>query len=190
MPVEDGPCRRTSVLVLALAALGAGVIHLVHAPAHTTEWLPLGLGFYAAGLLQIAWAAALVLHPSRAVLRLGAIGSAGFAGFWLLTRTTGMPLGPEAFRPEAVGRADALCTALELLVVLAPVLWRVRRRAVVAVTAGLVLSATGVALAAPVHQHHHVCDSAPQLTGVLDARGVDTGVTAYFRCRLEHEHHH
>jgi hypothetical protein len=62
-----------------------------------------------------------------------------------------------------------------------------RLAAVFSISAVFVTSATGVALAAPTH-HHHGCDAAPALTGVLDSRGVDTGVTAYFRCRLLHSH--
>jgi hypothetical protein len=62
-----------------------------------------------------------------------------------------------------------------------------RLAAVLSLSAVLVTSATGVALAAPVN-HHRACDVAPKLSGVLNSRGVDTGVTAYFRCRLLHSH--
>jgi hypothetical protein len=194
MPLDSGAVRRTALLVLALAAAGAGVIHLVHAPSHVTEWAPLGIGFFVAGVLQIVWAGAVVVLDSRRLLLAGAAGSALFVAFYLLTRTVGMPVGPEAFQPEGYGRADVLCTALEVPVALGalrmaihrPVARMTRRLAAVfSLSAVLVASATGVALAAPVH-HHGGCDTAPVLSGVLDARGVDTGVTAYFRCRLLH----
>ncbi|MCU1587952.1 MAG: hypothetical protein JWN31_1445 [Frankiales bacterium] len=198
MPTESGAARRTAVLLLALAALGAGVIHLVHAPPHVLQWLPLGLSFYASGVLQVAWAGAVVVSDSRKLLYVGAGFSAVFVGFYVLTRTLGMPLGPEAFQPESFGRADVLCTALELPVALGGLLLAQRRSglrmtrrlaAVFTLSAVFVSSATGVALAAPLH-HHRTCDVAPVLTGKLDARGVDTGVTAYFRCQLLHSHDH
>jgi hypothetical protein len=181
------------VIVLALAAAGAGVIHLVHAPGHLAEWAPLGIGFYVAGVLQLAWCGAVLVRPSRRVLLAGAVGSAVFVAFYLLTRTVGLPVGPSRLTAEPFGRADVVCTALEVAVIAAAWLPRLRKTrrwaVVVAIASVLVPSATGVALAAPLH-HHRVCDKAPVLTGTLDGRGVDTGVTAYFRCLLEHSHDH
>ena len=200
MPIDSLAVRRTAVLLLSLAAAGAGVIHLVHAPAHVTQWAPLGIGFFVSGVLQVGWAGAVLVSDSRRLLLAGAAGSAVFVGFYLLTRTVGIPLGPEAFQPEAFGRADVLCTALEVPVAVGAFRLATRRptarmtrrlAAVFSLSAVLVASATGAALATPAH-HHGGCSSAPQLTGVLDSRGVDTGVTDYFRCRLLHSHdgHH
>jgi hypothetical protein len=197
VPVDPGAARRTAVVLLSLATLGAGAIHLLHAPSHVSEWAPLGIGFYAAGVLQIGWAGAIVVFGSRRLLYGGALFSAVFVGFYLLTRTLGMPVGPDAFQPEAFGRADVLCTALEAPVAVGALLLaqhrqglRMTRRlvAVFSLSAVFVTSATGVALAAPPHHHYGGCEAAPVLTGVLDARGVDTGVTTYFRCKLLHSH--
>lgn len=180
-----------------MATTGAGAIHLVHAASHLSQWAPLGIGFYAAGVLQIAWAGAILVSGSRRLLYAGALLSALFVGFYLLTRTLGMPVGPEAFEPEAFGRADVLCAALEAPVALGALLLAQRRKglrmtrrlaAVFSLSAVFVTSATGAALAAPAHHHYDGCDAAPVLTGVLDDRGVDTGVTTYFRCRLLHSH--
>jgi hypothetical protein len=72
-----------------------------------------------------------------------------------------------------------------------------RRAAVVAAGVVLVGSASTTALAAGgghEHEHggesEHSCPSAPVRTGIANDRGVDTGVTAYFACLLEHEHDH
>jgi hypothetical protein len=121
-------------------------------------------------------------------------------------------VGPGDFSPEPVGVPDVLCCALELGTAVAALLLtrragrpageRGRRvQAVLALSLGLLLvgGTTSVALASPAAQEHGAahasghaghgpCPTAPVLTRVLDARGVDTGVTAFFTCQLLHEH--
>lgn len=184
---------------------GAGVIHLALGPEHMREWVVLGSGFLASGVLQLTWGAALVRSESRRVLALGALGSALFVGIWVVSRTSGMPFGPEALQPEAVGVADLLCVVLESLVVFGAVVL-LRRPAAGHAPAGRVtllgvLSAvflsvfatTGIALAAPAHEHGSrgsaPCPSSPVATGVdANHNKADDGVEAYFGCVLRHEH--
>jgi hypothetical protein len=195
--------QRTAVrLVLAAASLGAGAIHLAFAGAHYEEWRPLGVAFVAAGAFQVLWAAYVVTHDSRSALRVGGLLSLLFVGTYLISRTTGLPLGPEAFTAETVGEIDQLCCALELPVAFGALLLSRRPRAlsaplgrgrVLAVATALLLcgSVSGTALASPAHEHGSAgtqCPSAPVLTGEVVSRGVDRGVTAYFSCRLLHEH--
>jgi hypothetical protein len=130
--------------------------------------------------------------------------SLAFVGVYLMSRTVGLPLGPEAFEPEPFGLSDLLCCALELPVGVAAIALArrpaaLRRRvgvrwaAVLAASFVLVGSASTTALAASgshEHEHAHSCPGAPVRTGIADDRGVDTGVTAYFTCLLEHEHDH
>jgi hypothetical protein len=198
--------RYAARLILAAAAIGAGAIHLAFAPEHLREYLPFGAGFLAAGLFQIGWGAALAVRESARLLLLGGLLSVGFIAVYLVTRTIGLPVGPDAFHPESIGAADVLCSALEIPVAFGALLLARRPRALrpalgrrlVGVLAGsllLVGSATAAALAAPPHQHGaeaSACPPTPVLTGVRDPRGVDTGVTAYFSCRLVHAHdgHH
>jgi hypothetical protein len=105
-------------VVLALASAGAGVIHLVVIPEHLEEFAPFGWGFLALGAFQLLWAGAIVLAPSRPVLFLGVIVSALTVGVWILSRTSGLPVGPEAGEPEPIGTLDALASALEGVIVL------------------------------------------------------------------------
>ena len=189
-------------LALAAAAIGAGVIHLSVASEHLAEYVPLGIGFVAAGVLQLGWGVAIALRDSRALLYGGAAGSLLFLAVYAMSRTVGLPLGPEAFEPEALGTADLLCCALEIPVALgayalarrpAALRGRLRAWSAVAGAAAFVLvgSATAYAATVPAHEHQHehaTCPAAPELTGVLDARGVDTGVTAFFTCQLQHAH--
>lgn len=199
---EPAGARVAARLVLAAAAAGAGVIHLTYAPEHVREYLPLGIGFLVAGVLQLLWAASLTVRESPRLLLWGGLFSFLFIGAYLMSRTTGLPLVPGAFHPESVGTADLICCALEVPVAFGALLLRRRPSALrgrmhlrlAAVTAGSVLLiglATTFALAASPHEHAP-CPSAPVLTGVHDDRGVDTGVTAFFTCQLLHEHdgHH
>ena len=198
--------RTAARFVLAAAAVGAGAIHLVFAPEHLAEYLPLGVGFVAAGVLQLLWAVGLVVRDSPRWLFAGGVLSLGFVGVYLLSRTVGLPVGPEAFEAEPFGLADLICCALEMPVGVAAILLArrpdaLRRRlglrwaAARAASFVLVGSASTTALAATGShehshgdEHEHSCPSAPVRTGVADSRGVDTGVTAYFRCLLEHQH--
>lgn len=186
-------------------SVGAGAIHLALGPEHLREWVVLGSGFLASGVLQLMWGAALVRSESRPVLALGALGSTLFVGVWVVSRTLGMPFGPAALRPEAVGVADALCVVLESLVALGAVVLLRRpsaglapagRITLVGVLSGVFLSVfatTGIALAAPAHDHRSggsaPCPSSPVATGVdANHNGADDGVEAYFGCQLRHEH--
>jgi hypothetical protein len=189
---------------LALASAGAGAIHLALGPEHMSEWAVLGTSFYVSGALQLLWAVRLVTSESRRLLAVGAFGSALFIGVWLVSRTTGLPIGPEAFAPEAVGRADLICIALEAAVTVGALTLlrrpaagrapagRLAVRGVLATVALAVLATTGVAVAAPGHEHGGAaCPTSPVASGVdANHNGADDGVEAYFACQLLHEHDH
>lgn len=198
-PVTRMSQRTAARLVLAAAALGAGAIHLASADHHLQEWRPLGVSFVLAGAFQVLWAVAVVVRDSRPLLRAGGLASLLFLATWLVSRTTGLPVGPDAFTPEAVGTSDLLCCALEVPVALGALLLARSPRALgsalgrrwslgLAGALLLVGSGSAAALASPEHHDHVACPPAPVFTGVVDDRGVDTGVTEYFRCRLLHSH--
>ena len=190
--------RDAARLGLALAAAGAGAIHLALGPEHLSEWALLGAGFYVSGTLQLLWAALLVRRER--LLTVGALASLLFVGVWLVSRTTGLPFGPERWQAEAVGRADLVCVGLEswvaagaLVLARRPGLGRSGRRrsagALVAAAALVVLASTGAAVASPAHEHQ--CPQAAVRSGVdADHDGADDGVQDYFRCQLLHEHDH
>jgi len=199
-PLPRITARLSARLALAGGALGAGLIHLTYAPEHLREWWPLGAGFVAAGVFQLVWAVFVATRDSSGSLRLGGLLSLAFAAVWAVSRTTGLPVGPDAFQAEPAGLADLICCALEVPVGVGALLLARRRAALrtpltarIAAVGVLVLltvgAATTTALAAPTHAHRDTtCPTQPQRTGVLDSRGVDTGVTSYFGCLLRHEH--
>jgi hypothetical protein len=50
-----------------------------------------------------------------AVSAVGALGNGAVAAVWIASRTTGLPIGPDAGEPEPLGVKDVLATADELV---------------------------------------------------------------------------
>ena len=107
---------------LAMASAAAGVIHLAAAPDHFGLSALHGWFFLLAGVFQLV-AAALLVRPDPAfaggralLLRVTAAGNLGLVGLWVMSRTTGVPVGPGAWTPEPAGLADVTCCILEVLV--------------------------------------------------------------------------
>ena len=109
---------------LGLLAAAAAVIHFGVVWEHLEEYAVFGAAFAVTGLCQLAWAALVILRPVRSVLVAGAVGSLAVAAAWLLSRTVGLPIGPDRWTGEPIGVADALATAFELLLALGAT-WRV-----------------------------------------------------------------
>lgn len=103
---------------LALLSTSAAAIHFAVVWEHLEEFALFGALFGATAVLQLAWAALVVLRPlSRRVLLAGVIGNIGLAATWLLSRSAGLPIGPEPWTPEPVGVADVFVTAVEVAIV-------------------------------------------------------------------------
>src|SRR5204862_5039349 len=112
--MRDIPMRVT----LGLASVGAGVIHFLVTPEHFEEYVPFGAFFVLLGAFQIVWAVALLWKPNAMVLLSGVAVSAAVIAVWVLSRTAGLPVGPEAGEPEAFGLPDTLASAFEAVIVL------------------------------------------------------------------------
>jgi hypothetical protein len=102
---------------LALLSVGAAVIHFAVIAEHLDEWWLTGTFFIVVALFQLAWAVAVLAWPSRLVYAVGAVVNALVVITWIVSRTTGVPVGPEAGEPEAVGFPDLLATGFEVLLV-------------------------------------------------------------------------
>jgi len=114
------------LVVAATASAGAAAIHFAVLSEHIDEYWLFGLFFFGSGVAQLVWATAVVLRPQRAVVAVGALGNAAIIVLWVVSRTAGLPLGPEAGSPEAVGIADVAATALEGMIILTTV-WYLAR---------------------------------------------------------------
>ena len=115
--------------ILALTSLSAGAIHAVVVPEHLREALPFGAFFAATALFQIGWAA--MLHDGRdrdrRFLTVGIVGNVGLIALWVVSRTVGVPVGPEPWMPEPKGVLDVSSTILELILVAVALLWPASR---------------------------------------------------------------
>jgi hypothetical protein len=108
--------------VVAFTLLGAAVIHAAQAPGHLAEWWAAGVAFVVLAVAQALLGAAAAAGVDRWVWPLAQAVSLAAIGLWALSRTVGLPVGPEAGLPEPVGRADLAAVALEAVTVLAATL--------------------------------------------------------------------
>lgn len=117
----------TGLLVAALS-IAAAVIHFAVVPEHLEEYVPFGLAFMGLGTFQLVTALAGFRSPSA--LRYAVIFvNAGAIATWLVSRSIGLPLGPEPWHPEAIAVPDLISSAFELVLIalLAPGLHKGRR---------------------------------------------------------------
>lgn len=146
------------VVAAALLSVGAAAIHATVAAPHFREWAPLGVLFVLAALAQAAWGALVLTAPSRRVLAAGTGLNLAILAAWVLSRTVGLPLGPDAWIPEPVAAPDAVASMFEAGIVAISV--AVLRRGApsrapalgttagfAAVAAAVVFAITGTALA-------------------------------------------
>jgi hypothetical protein len=118
MPVTGGFGRSDVARCWAgFASLGAGLVHLAVVREHLAEWWLLGAFFVAVGALQVGWAVLALGRDHAPAPRTIATLNAGVLVLWAVTRSVGLPVGPERWTAEAVGLADVVCAALEVVVV-------------------------------------------------------------------------
>ena len=72
--------------LLAALSLGAGVIHFAVSGEHYELSWAHGTFFAVAAWLQLSWAVAVVVKPTRWLLAAGALLSAGILGVWAVSR--------------------------------------------------------------------------------------------------------
>lgn len=130
-----------STVLPAAFSLAAAAIHFAFAGEHFDYRTSHGAFFLAVGTLQAAWAAAVLVKPTRLVALLGLF-QLGVVGVWAASRTVGVD-GVD----EGVALPDALASALAVgAVVLALVKPRIPRpaamAAVVLIAAGTLVSLT------------------------------------------------
>jgi hypothetical protein len=106
----------------------SAAIHLSVVAPHLDDSRLAAAFFVAIGLWQAAWAVRLVRDPSRTVLVTGIAGSSLILVVWALSRTTGLPVGPDPWTREAVGAADLVASGCEVSAILGSVLLLGRSR--------------------------------------------------------------
>lgn len=103
----------------------AGGIHAGAGPEHFSEWWAYALFFFGAAFAQVSYGLILLTQGIEAwggwsvvrhrVYLAGIVGNLAIVALWIVTRTVGVPVGPEAFEPEEVGIVDLSSKAVELL---------------------------------------------------------------------------
>jgi hypothetical protein len=126
------PPPTVPVLTLALLSAAAAAIHSAVSAEHFEEAFIYGAFFLAASTAQAGWAVVIACRPNRTLLLVGAVGNAAIIVLWTLTRTVGLPVGPQPWQPEAIGTLDLISTLLEVGVVLCAATLLARRSALAA----------------------------------------------------------
>ena len=172
-------------ILLVATQFGAAAVHAAVVREHLDHWPTAGLFFVLLAVAGFAVGTALLRRVDALRLLAALALSVGPLLVWLVSRTAGLPFGPEAGVPEQVGLTDAAACLLELagvgaaLILLRPAP-RLRDRALPAAAQlaglGLVAAVTVVGLtsAAVVHPAHAE-DSPHGHVGSGHGSGVEIG---------------
>jgi hypothetical protein len=99
---------------LAAASVASAAIHFSVIGEHFHEAWYFGTFFAVVAWAQLAWAVGIVVRPSRRMFLAGAALQSLIAVIYFWSRTSGLPIGPEPWQPEAWGFLDGLSTTLEV----------------------------------------------------------------------------
>ncbi|QKW37425.1 hypothetical protein HUT06_28285 [Actinomadura sp. NAK00032] len=107
----------TARRVAAAGSVLAALIHYAVVPEHLDEWWAYGVFFSAIGMFQLIWAVLVLTGDERPVLLSGLAVNLGVLALWAVSRTSGLPFGPEPGEAEGTGVLDVLSGAAELVLV-------------------------------------------------------------------------
>jgi len=102
---------------VALCSGAAGAIHAVVTPEHFEEYALFGVFFLAVTVWQMGVVVAALHRPSPALWTSTTLLTAAVLAVWVLSRTAGVPIGPERWTPEPTGVLDVACAIFEAGVV-------------------------------------------------------------------------
>lgn len=113
-------------------SFAAGGLHVMAGPEHLRVWWAYGLFFFVAAAAQVGYALVFATrgiegwggwHAVRGRVALaGVVGNLLIMSLWAVSRTVGVPVGPEAYEAEGIGILDAASKAVEAALV-ASLLW-------------------------------------------------------------------
>lgn len=102
---------------LAVTSLATAGIHFAVMGEHFREYAAYGVFFSLVAWFQALWALGVVVSPERAVLWSGLVVNAAVVMIWVVSRTAGLPIGPEPGTAEPAAFLDVLSTVLEIAIV-------------------------------------------------------------------------
>jgi len=166
--------------------LGAAMSHVWAMPEHFGEWWLYGALFLLVASLQGFYGVALWRWAGRTVFILGMGGNLAIVGFYLATRTVGVPFGPHVGEVEAVGGLGLTATMCEvaLVITLAVLFWIGARESIRG--AEVALAEGGGEAAAALSRRDFL-----RVTGAVGAFGASGAVLgAHVERALGQEAHH
>lgn len=113
---------------LAALSMSTAAIHFAVMGEHFAEYVAFGVFFSIVAWSQALWAVGVIALQSRRLLLVGLVGNALVILVWLISRTTGLPIGPEAGAPEPAAFIDVLSTILEVAIVAGTAILALRER--------------------------------------------------------------
>ena len=114
---EGRPLADVLRTVVALLLVAAAVIHFAVVRQHFLEYWLYGWFFVVAGVGQLIGGLLVVVRPRRWLFWAALWGDALLVVTWVVTRTYGTVIGPDATTPEKVGFGDVVSTIAELIIV-------------------------------------------------------------------------
>jgi hypothetical protein len=119
---QTGFDQNDALVAVALLSAGAGAIHAAVTKDHLQEWWLYGTFFAIAAVLQFVWAVLILRRPSKTILIVAAVANAVVVVLWLITRITGLPVGPTPWAPESFGLLDVVASIFEVALVVSIVM--------------------------------------------------------------------
>jgi hypothetical protein len=103
-----------ALLAIAWGSAQAALIHFAVIPQHFEEYWIYGWFFVLVGVGQLVSAYLVLAFPRAWVLLAIAAGNAAIAAVWVVSRTYGSLVGPDATDPARAGFGDIVVTILEI----------------------------------------------------------------------------
>jgi len=113
---------------LAVTSLAAAGVHFAVMGEHFREYAAFGVFFSLVAWFQSLWALGVVVSPTRPLLAVGLVVNAAVVAIWIVSRTAGLPIGPEPGTAEPAAFLDVLSTILEIGIVVVTAALLVRGR--------------------------------------------------------------
>lgn len=107
------------LVIAAAASFVAAVTHALVVPEHLQEYSAFGVFFAFVAIAQAAWSFLILTRRERQIAVVGLALNGGLLLLWAVTRTVGLPIGPEPWAPEPVGAADLVAVTAEAVAVAA-----------------------------------------------------------------------
>ena len=105
------------LIVVGGLSLVAAAIHLTVAPEHLQQWAGYGAFFIATAIFELGLVLALAIRPSQLVVEVGVWATLTTMLMYFVSRTAGVPLGPEAGAIEDIEPLGVIATVAEAAIV-------------------------------------------------------------------------